>query len=273
MNKRRRKKARIKYLMAAEPFDQSAPKRYRRLSRHLGLREREYIERVWLPHGVSWAAQFRLDPAFALRLLETLPERLGFAEAAWGLAPARQALVGAIWQGQTGPRRAALNRYLDLAQALADAPAEREVQERRRIGLMLAEARIWREAGEPAPWLRNLDFAYTNANNLRLVGYVVVIGTVLNAYWGTGELLQAEERYDEAVSAYIDRESVRGLSDRDRGLLNLRLAECYRELLEADPADLQLRDLLGGSIQSALAYLEGELEELKALGLLGEIGV
>jgi hypothetical protein len=85
------------------------------------------------------------------------------------------------------------------------------------------------------------------------------------------ELLQATEFYDNAITNYIERKQDPGLTDRERGLLNYRLAECCLALLDADPNQPEVRELLDGSLQSALLYLENELEQAWALRLLEKI--
>jgi len=86
------------------------------------------------------------------------------------------------------------------------------------------------------------------------------------------EFLQATRRYDDAIDEYMEREQDECLTDRERGLVNLRLAECYQELLDQADSDdaVNLKDLLGASIESALEYLKHEPEQVQALRLQEE---
>jgi hypothetical protein len=268
VSRRQRKKARWKYLLNQEPFDRIVPRRYRPGPHRLGRRERRYIERKWLPRAVAWGQWFRLDLEFALAALPELPARLGFDESAPGLAQARDKVIQAIRFGGDRARGEALGRYLDLGelQTVAYEPLEAG---RARIGLGLAEAQIWREAGDLVGWLSNLEAAYDYADNQRLLGYVVIIGTIINHYLGSGELLQARGRTEEAIEAYLKREPLIQ-SSRERGLLNFRLAECYWALLRGDKS-VELVGLLGASLASAMHYLEAEPEQTMVLGLLEEV--
>jgi len=85
-----------------------------------------------------------------------------------------------------------------------------------------------------------------------------------------GEYFQDRHLFDYATEAYIEYEQSPSLTDRQRGIVNLRLSECYNSLIEDESADpTPLLDLLDGSLQSALLYLEGEPEQEEALQLLG----
>jgi hypothetical protein len=75
-------------------------------------------------------------------------------------------------------------------------------------------------------------------------------------------------RYREEL---LSAEQYPALTNRDRGLVNYRLAKCYQALLEYGPDQPDVQELLNGTIQSALVYLEGEPEQAWALRLLDQV--
>ena len=197
--------------------------------------------------------------------LDTLPNRLGFAENA-ELLESHTDIVGAVSRGSNAERILALNRYLDEAERLVDLKPDIENERARaQVGLIIAQALIWREAGEPVKHLRSLLRAQEYAVNMGFEDVLSALDAEIDANADSGELLQAQGEFDEAVGAYIEIEQA-DLTDNQRGVLNMRLAECYQDLLDDNPNQSYfLKELLDGSLESAILYLEGDRDQLKAL--------
>jgi hypothetical protein len=200
--------------------------------------------------------------------VETLPHRLGFTETS-ELMDIHREIVSAVVCGDSAARMVSLNRYLDIGEAMAGSSSEASPQ----IGLIIAQALIWQEANEPVRAIRSLLQAKEYANNLTLVDITDIIDAELDVHQGTGEELQGLYEFESAIDRYIEFEHV-NLTDRDRGLLNLRLAECYQGLLEQDSEKeetIWLEELRDASLDSAIVYLEGQPDLAKVVAFRDEL--
>jgi hypothetical protein len=134
------------------------------------------------------------------------------------------------------------------------------------IGLIFAKADIWRECRDRARYWRELVDATDYGDGMDYDQARLATTPALRRAEASrsfyAEYLQARRRFEEAIEAYIDREQDECLTDRERGLVNLRLAECYDELLdEATGVDyIELRLLQNATLESAMQYLQGEPE-------------
>ena len=144
------------------------------------------------------------------------------------------------------------------------------------IGLIMAKAAIWRESRDRARYWRQLVDATAYADNM---GYDEIHDQTAHALLRAAgsrsfyaEYLQAIRDFERAIEAYIEREQDECLTDRERGLVNLRLAECYDELLEeATGLDwIELRVTQFATLESALQYLQGEPEYAQAERMLDD---
>jgi hypothetical protein len=142
------------------------------------------------------------------------------------------------------------------------------------IGLILDKAGIWRGVQDRVGYWRELLHAARFADNM---GYDEIWEDVREALARAAisrsfyaEFLQAHGRYDAAMLHYIDREQDECLTDRERGLVNLRLAQCYDALQDDMDEDGQasMQGLIEATIASAIEYLKGEPEQLQALRFL-----
>jgi hypothetical protein len=81
--------------------------------------------------------------------------------------------------------------------------------------------------------------------------------------------VEAVDAINDSLNAYIDYEQEPELTDKERGLANLRMAYCYAAilLLGADPG---LTEHLEASLDSAMDYLTGEPEQVAAEALLDQ---
>ncbi|HSX02139.1 MAG TPA: hypothetical protein VLI05_02370 [Candidatus Saccharimonadia bacterium] len=187
------------------------------------------------------------------------------------LAAQRIVVVAAIRSGSLAEVRAAWRAYQVLAEASIEALTdEGGAHAHARIGLILAKAAIWQEAGDQVRYWEELmsaqDYAEGMAFDTPGACSVLDQASAMNS----AEYLQAAGRYEAAIEAYIGREQL-PLTDHDRGLLNYRVAECYQALLPLKPNQPEVADLLNASIQSALLYLEERPEQGWALRLLDEV--
>lgn len=267
MNRRRRKNAARKTVATREPWSAFLmPGRGKKLARRLGRREKECIDRRWEPERVWRETQLTISLPLAIALLDVLPRYWGFSESS-NLLAVRADIVEAVWQGRRAPILAALNRYLDLAEAQVDELGdENNARVRGQIGLILAQARFWRQAHEAVPWLRNLLAAEQYARNMGFYALVGIIGIVLGAAQNSVLMLQAEERFEEAFDAYM-AVAQRPLTKKRRGIVYLLLAQCCLEMLQDEQREA-LRQRLAWSLQIALVSLEGEPEQSKVIGML-----
>ena len=79
----------------------------------------------------------------------------------------RESLVEAILAGDAEPRRDALNRYLDMAEAAVDKLSDIDhARTFGQIGLIIEQALIWGDADELEGYLRNFLDAETYCDNL-----------------------------------------------------------------------------------------------------------
>ena len=85
-----------------------------------------------------------------------------------------------------------------------------------------------------------------------------------------GERLQAEGEFEAALDDYTEREQDPGLSDRERGLLNLRMAECYIALGVTPAADAPDLDPIEASLATAMECLAGLPEQAEVERLIDE---
>lgn len=197
--------------------------------------------------------------------VDTLPHRLGFAETT-ELRSTHEQIVKAIRTGNNSERLLALNRYLDNAERLVDAKPDLDNERcRAQVGLILAQALIWRDADEPVKFLRNVLSAREYAENMGFEDVLLTLDYELDKAIDSGELLQARGEFDGAVNTYIELEKT-DMVDNKRGLLNLRLAECYQAIIDEDRLQgaitAELRDR---SMESALLYLVGHPDKAKAI--------
>jgi len=221
------------------------------------------------------------------RVIGLLPAALGYKETRQ-LRRAHRKVVRAIrLSTDLAAARPAWIRYQELAEAVINTkPDEHQAFARAQIGLIIAKAGIWYEAGVTVRYLEEIEDAFTYADNMGLVETATLLKLQLTfasrdisyllsdqarAYeLELGEYFQDRHLFDYATEAYIEYEQSPSLTDRQRGIVNLRLSECYNSLIEDESADpTPLLDLLDGSLQSALLYLEGEPEQEEALQLLG----
>jgi hypothetical protein len=203
-----------------------------------------------------------------------------------------KAAVEAIREGQAGPRREALNRYLDMAEAAVDELSDvGHARAFGQIGLIVAQAFIWLRADEPVQYFRNYIHAETYADNLasalgrtsaelqayyrQIIGLKMLahlVGLKLNSSRSDAYLVWAQGHYDDAINAYGLAKQDDRRSDKDRALITLRLVQCLLDESdeEGDPSPTMLKDWVG-MLETALPDLEGEPEQKKLLGLLDEL--
>lgn len=204
--------------------------------------------------------------------MNNLAAQCGFSEDP--LLAEREAVVAAIKSADLASFRSAWQRYQAAAEAQIETlPDAAGAYARAQIGLILAKADIWREAGDNVRYLEELHSARTYAEGMGYTDLTRLVDDAFNLLVRPGqpETHQALEEYEAAIAAYIEREQDSGLTDPQRGLLNLRLAECYYALLQVDPDQPEVTELLDGSLQSALVYLDGEPEQAWALRLLDQV--
>lgn len=203
--------------------------------------------------------------------VDTLPYRLGFEESQ-ALLEARAEILSVIIEAKGGELTAWVS-YQELAEAQIDALDDSEGKyARAQIGLLIAKASIWREAGVTINYLKGLVDANEYAANMGFADVTRVLEPELARYVASGEMLEIEGQLDQALDSYIEREQEPDLTDTERGRLNLRMAYCYLGLIKQGAGEAgELSELLDGSLQSALAYFEGTPEQNKALRLLEEL--
>jgi hypothetical protein len=229
------------------------------------------------PRSYDNGAGLRLyDESKERPMLTDLPRRLGLQETA-GLTEARRRLVTAITQGSTTECRTAWAAYQAEVECQVDAvPAGAGA--RLQLAVIIDKALVWLAADELLAALRELIDAWTYADNLQDQAVVAEVQMAVLAHRGTAEHLWATQQYDRALSHYETTEQEPSLTPRERGLLNLRLAELYTELrrqpphpddFELPPQPLAL--LAMESLQTALLNLDGLPEQAKALRLLDEL--
>ena len=204
----------------------------------------------------------------------------------------RQAAVEAIFAGQAEPRREALNRYLDLAEAAVDKLSD--VDHARtfgQIGLIAQQAFIWRDADEPVNYLRNYLDLETYCDNLanalamttadlqkyyrQVVGLKTMThlaGLTLDLFGTTAYLLWARGNYAAAVDAFEQAFREDWRSPRERAVIKLRLVQCLLDgsLDTGGPSPAEHQEW-ADLLKEALPNLEGEPEQKKVQGLLDEI--
>lgn len=111
--------------------------------------------------------------------VDTLPYRLGYEETP-ELKVTRAEIVAATLAGDDTKRIEALHHYLDGAEGIVDAMSDADNERARaQIGLIIAQALIWREAGEPVKRLRALLEAQEYADNMGLDDIVSVLAAEL----------------------------------------------------------------------------------------------
>ncbi len=206
-------------------------------------------------------------------MLETLAAELGFVETE-ALRTTRTRLVAAILSGDSAEGPRLWSQFEELAEfrlsRLPDADTSDD-RARARIGIKLIRAHIWQSAEELVCYLRELFEAHKQAEHLVLINVAATLTGLLRRYVSYGEYFQAQGLDEAAIEYYLHDEDDTGLTDKQRGILNLRLTECYRSLLTTHPGDTDLKDLMDDSLQSALVYLDGEVEQGKAQRLLDEV--
>jgi hypothetical protein len=197
------------------------------------------------------------------------------------LAEAHDVLVAVIPVGSPLAFRSAWEGY----RLQADKRADEDSNPRLRVGRHLAMAAVWRAAHERVRYWRSLYEALELASEHHFETELLeVVSRQLQQAQGgpyRAEYLQAIGHWEEALIAYEQLDADECLTDHKRGLLQLRMAECYQGQLEdgmdaedADPADQQLlHELLEHSIRSALAYLTGLPEKALAERLRAEVGL
>jgi hypothetical protein len=235
----------------------------------MGRHESKQFER-WGPQRVWHEAHVSIGFYGTMAHVYIMPRILGFIESEDMLA-SHEAIVNSAWQGRRGPVMAALNAYLDLAEAYVDTFGdENNARLKAQIGLILAQARIWLRAGEGVSWLRQLLAAEQYALNMSYSALTGVLGEIINAFQYSGYLLQAQERFEEAVRSFAVLH-LYPLTSRQRGLVDLSLSQCYREMLQDEPANRDLQARLVSSLITALANLKDTPGYSKAQGMLADL--
>jgi hypothetical protein len=210
------------------------------------------------------------------------PSYFGFDET--GLDDARAAVVKAIQAGTAEELQAAWTQYETLATARVDALSD-DRRPRAQIGLIRAKAQIWGDAEDDVRYWQEMVLAEVYAERLGLNDFVVFslnaralaytlhdggANQAMGKYWlEIQENEDATRCFEAALSDYVAKEQLR-MTDRDRGLLNLHMAECYDGLLQITPDDPELTEHRDVSLATALEALDGEPEQARALRLLDE---
>lgn len=209
-------------------------------------------------------------------MLRDLPPQLGLHETS-SLTDVRWRLIGAIISGTTAEYQRDWAAYQTEIERQVDAAVDQRGT-RLQLAVMIDKALVWLAADELLPALRELIDAWTYADNLGEQVVVAQLRTAVLAHRGAPEHLWATGQYDAALSWYETIEQEPSLAPRERGLLNLRLAQFYTEmrrqpppLREFEPPPQPLATLAMESLQTALLELEGLPEQAKALRLLDEL--
>ncbi|HVQ44914.1 MAG TPA: hypothetical protein VMT30_08235 [Candidatus Saccharimonadia bacterium] len=226
-----------------------------------------------------------MDPApTALKPIEDLPRILGFEEDET-LRHVREQTVAAIRTGRTATIHEAWRRYFEASDPRVEAPDAHETN-RARTGRIIAQALMYREAGEPVEYLIQLMYADYAASSRgwddvqpeldaaledRTAEYHQARGKFHAAFAGATD--DPAVWYESAIRPYTEAEHASDPSDpRVQGLLSLRLAECYLALLELgqDSAET-LQHGIFSSLQTAAQYLGPEPEVAKVTSLMDEL--
>ena len=208
-------------------------------------------------------------------MLTELVNELGFSEDE-PLTQAHTGVLAAISSADRAEYEQAWQQY----HSVADSHCTRllnagDTGDRFQLGLLLARAAIWGEAGDQVRYFEALSSALLVAIQSHNDDIIVRIKRLLfhddDPRALTPEYHQAIDRHEEAITGYLKRKQLRSLTHRERGLVNLRLAECYWALLQENRDQPDLKALLDGSLASALGYLGGSPEQAWALRLLDAI--
>lgn len=198
--------------------------------------------------------------------LSALIAELGYTENP-AMTGARQRLTEALMAHHKAVFVAALNEYLDLAWAWADALPDAATQLRGRISVGLNLALLRYQAGHIEELLRELDDAFDQATNHGFDDITERLAGLFRSLQDTPAylLLRRADRTAD-IARYRQQEQIPGLSVKARGLILFRLAQAYLALIELgtdDPA--ALRALLNGAVESALLHLEGLPDQAEVL--------
>lgn len=203
-----------------------------------------------------------------------VPTQLGLDEGP--LADARLAVIKAIQTAGLAEYRAAWRHYQRLAEAQIEGLSN-DLYAKAQIGLIFAKAAIWLECHDRVRYWGELADAAEYAGNMGYEGILVLTDPALKRAATSrsffAEYLQAIRQYDDAVRAYIEREQDECLTALERGLVNVRLTECYQSLLEESPPGgrAELLRLFEAAVQRALGCLSDLPEKVHALRLLEEL--
>ena len=115
-------------------------------------------------------------PETTINDVETLPYRLGFEETP-NLVYLRGRIVVAVREGDIDDLQRALNGYINIAEVLATETGNAAPQ----VGLIIAQALIWREASEPKKYLRAISDALEYADNMGFDDAVTILRRELDA--------------------------------------------------------------------------------------------
>lgn len=216
-------------------------------------------------------------------MLKYMAARLGFCNDD-ALRAARSDVLKAIWSSGLLDYQAAWTVFHRLADTQIDAlPDVGDTRARALIGINLVKADIWREASDRVRYFHELGLVEDAANELAEEGEDAeldevrkITGTALGraakSHSFIAEFMQATGRFEYAINAYVEREQDECLTLREHGMVNLRLAECYRGLLHTGTDDFDfVQDTLETSIESALEYLKAEPEHFWALRMRDEL--
>jgi hypothetical protein len=228
-----------------------------------------------------------MDSKSAPDPIVTLPRRLGLEETE-ALRTVRTEVLNAISQGHTKPIQAAWLKYVLAADPQVET-SDPHPTNKARTGLTIAQALVYLEAGDTVRYLYQLMIADETARNsgwtdieritdaeLRNRGTLAEYRQAQGFYKESiGETDEARLKFEEATDIYVEAERVSDPEDHHvRGLLNLRLAECYGGLigLRPDESALEvLRRFLFDSLQSAALYLQGQPEQTRATGMMDDL--
>lgn len=165
-------------------------------------------------------------------------------------------------------RQAAWNKYqevfeasVNILHATSQPPAE--------IGLILDKARLYHRAGYFVEAGLEVIDAYNFAFEMRFDELAGKIKLIMGSKEFEGLRAVSLQHFDTALEEANAIEN-RKLSPTERGLLNLRMAYCYRELL-LHLDDERLNDLLIDTVATAFECLKGHRSQLVAVRLLDEI--
>lgn len=222
------------------------------------------------PHDEPAESQATPSVEMDLSPIDTVPFRLGFEETE-PMQEAKAAVLEAMAAGTSEELQDAWVRWSELAEAQADA---HDRDGRARAGLLVVKAAILKEAGEIVSYLVDLNDAYTYLFGMGLVDIATAVGNEFKPYRQSGELLESQRFFDAALDIYIEHEQ-EDLTDKERGLLNLRMAECYIGLRDSPDPYQEDPDpeLLEGSVATAMECLTGEPEQMRVIRFMDEHGL